>query len=501
MLSDYNGWPGRDEQELPVDYLTEKHRRLIVEKCSNHPNPAMPNLPYMPDETTGTSVRLCVRMPAVYCPVDDSEIDDDHPTKKKKPSVVTKSRKTTVKSKHKYDSEDDYNEDHNDSEDDSDIFDDDPPPTKKRRCGRKTKKMRTLQDALDDSDLQKRIAIVTAFAVSSTTNTSEQVIPASTSTIAIDASSVLTTIGSSLSTINTTSHYSAVFGDGSGTKVGCICCNEVNENNSRWSGAKLETSFNFLDIPEIQIPVCIHDRDLIVEASKKMRMLPGYRTDPHRFATVNYYIWIMLQLDPQLVSYVPILILKCTTIRLRLSLANWGAMKVGSNPNECPSFVAGTAISEVFARNTNNTINFGTGQSYAAMCARTVCQNNGDGHCDAWTSSEAAFGAPVIRIFTNVCARMNIPAIVICLGGRGGCEPFFNKYAEERMLFRGTCDEDIMRHRVHVVDNGMHFSTLTYWQYRMWSRIYKQVCHYKLCTVCCQDQTYVMYCMYLLFSD
>jgi len=170
---------------------------------------------------------------------------------------------------------------------------DDPPP-KKRRCGRplstivkntkvmtrkrKTKKPRTLQDALDDSDHQKRIAIVTAFAVLSTTNTSEQVItalsstttideqviPASISTIAIDASSVLTTIGSSLSTINTTRHYSAVFGDGSGTKVGCICCNEVNENNSRWSGAKLETSFNFLDIPEIQIPICIHDRELIV---------------------------------------------------------------------------------------------------------------------------------------------------------------------------------------------------------------------------------------------
>lgn len=47
-LRDYNGWPGRDEQELPVDHLTEEHRRLIVEKCSDpevNSNPIMPDLP------------------------------------------------------------------------------------------------------------------------------------------------------------------------------------------------------------------------------------------------------------------------------------------------------------------------------------------------------------------------------------------------------------------------------------------------------------------------
>jgi hypothetical protein len=161
----------------------------------------------------------------------------------------------------------------------------------------------------------------------------------------------------------------------------------------------METSFDFLGIPEIQIPECIHDRELIVEAAKKMRMLPGYSTDPHRYVTVNYFIWLMLQLDPQLVSYIPILILKCTTIRLDLSLANWGAMIIGSNPNECPSFVAGVAISEVLARSTNNMINFGTGFSFAALCARTVCQNDGNGHCDAWSRDEAAFGGPLMGIF------------------------------------------------------------------------------------------------------
>jgi hypothetical protein len=59
-LSDYNGWPGRDEQELPVDHLTEEHRRLIIEKCSNpeeNPNPAMPDLPLVPNNTNDSHVR------------------------------------------------------------------------------------------------------------------------------------------------------------------------------------------------------------------------------------------------------------------------------------------------------------------------------------------------------------------------------------------------------------------------------------------------------------
>lgn len=45
-LSDY-GWPSSDEQKLPVDHITEEHRRLIAEKCSDpelNPNPDMPDL-------------------------------------------------------------------------------------------------------------------------------------------------------------------------------------------------------------------------------------------------------------------------------------------------------------------------------------------------------------------------------------------------------------------------------------------------------------------------
>ena len=51
FLSDYNGWPDK----LPVDHMTKEHRQLIVEKCSNpeeNPNPAMPEVPYLPASTT-----------------------------------------------------------------------------------------------------------------------------------------------------------------------------------------------------------------------------------------------------------------------------------------------------------------------------------------------------------------------------------------------------------------------------------------------------------------
>ena len=67
-LSDYNGWPSRDEQELPVDHITVEHRRLIVLKCSNHeenPNPAMPDLPLVPGllSTAGKKSKGCAITP------------------------------------------------------------------------------------------------------------------------------------------------------------------------------------------------------------------------------------------------------------------------------------------------------------------------------------------------------------------------------------------------------------------------------------------------------
>ena len=48
-LSDYNGWP--DREKLPVDYLTEEHRQIIVEKCSDPEKNAIPimlDLPLAP---------------------------------------------------------------------------------------------------------------------------------------------------------------------------------------------------------------------------------------------------------------------------------------------------------------------------------------------------------------------------------------------------------------------------------------------------------------------
>ena len=43
LCRDYEGWP--KEEELPVKFLTEEHRELIAEKCSNEEEPEMPTLP------------------------------------------------------------------------------------------------------------------------------------------------------------------------------------------------------------------------------------------------------------------------------------------------------------------------------------------------------------------------------------------------------------------------------------------------------------------------
>ena len=89
-----------------------------------------------------------------------------------------------------------------------------------------------------------------------------------------------------------------------------------------------------------------------------MRKLPEYTTDPHKNQVVNYFVWIMSQLDPSPVPYVPILILKCTMIWLGLNVGNWGTMTSGSDPMECTSFVVAKSVSEVFVR---SKINYGMG--------------------------------------------------------------------------------------------------------------------------------------------
>jgi len=46
MENYYGGWPSSDE--MPVKHLTEEHRALLAEKCSEVEDPPMPDLPTMP---------------------------------------------------------------------------------------------------------------------------------------------------------------------------------------------------------------------------------------------------------------------------------------------------------------------------------------------------------------------------------------------------------------------------------------------------------------------
>ena len=125
-----------------------------------------------------------------------------------------------------------------------------------------------------------------------------------------------------------TKHYSCVFGDGTGIRAGCDCHYDITSNNAGWFDAKLKTTDNFTAFSEIQIPDCCYDPTLFNKAAGLMRQILDYDSC-HGFSTVNYFIWLMIQLKPADVPYIPILILKCLTIRLGLSLGNWGMLNPG----------------------------------------------------------------------------------------------------------------------------------------------------------------------------
>jgi hypothetical protein len=83
--------------------------------------------------------------------------------------------------------------------------------------------------------------------------------------------------------------------------------------------------------------------------SKLIRSIPGYETK-HGYATIEYVIWLMIQINPSPVPYVTFLILKCTTIRLGLSVGIRGTSNNGANPMECPSYRAIMAIARCFSQ-------------------------------------------------------------------------------------------------------------------------------------------------------
>ena len=84
-----------------------------------------------------------------------------------------------------------------------------------------------------------------------------------------------------------------------------------------------------------------------------MQKVPGYDTG-HGFSTVNYFIWLMIQLKLDDVSFVPILVLKCITIWIGLSLGNWGMLNPNSDLHEYPSYISGLALAKVFSHSSIN---------------------------------------------------------------------------------------------------------------------------------------------------
>lgn len=46
---DYEAWP-KEKKDYPIEFITEEHRELIAERCSNEEEPVMPNLPTTEEE-------------------------------------------------------------------------------------------------------------------------------------------------------------------------------------------------------------------------------------------------------------------------------------------------------------------------------------------------------------------------------------------------------------------------------------------------------------------
>jgi hypothetical protein len=206
-------------------------------------------------------------------------------------------------------------------------------------------------------------------------------------------------------------------------------------------------------------------------AATLMRSLPGYETN-HGFATVEYLIFIMIQLNPLTVPYVNFFILKCTTIRLGLSVGIWGTKNRNANEMECPSYRAIMAIAKCFPP---VGINYGKhGFPIGFFNARTKCEHK-DGHCCPWKMEEGRFLASALLIFSWVCAKLSIPVIVSCFGGTTACAPLFRALKQGLDEFSGGIYSGIMTRFLHLIEEGTHVSNLVLRRRLTWLDPMKQV--------------------------
>ena len=167
----------------------------------------------------------------------------------------------------------------------------------------------------------------------------------------------------------------------------------------------------------------------------------------------------MIQLNPKRVPYIMFMILKCTTIRLGLSVGIWGTSNPGADPTQCPSYVAIKAIDKCFPRVEG--INYGRNDlRFGCFNSRTICKHDPKGHCLVWTIEEGKFLAAVLCIFSWVCAMIGIPIIFPCFGGTSACDPFFTAFKQVLQEFYGSVYASIMKRYVHYVPDGTHVSNL-----------------------------------------
>jgi hypothetical protein len=159
-----------------------------------------------------------------------------------------------------------------------------------------------------------------------------------------------------------------------------------------------------LPTKNVVIPMNSHFINVIEPAVSQMRALDGYES---RREFIEYLILLLCDINPYLATHYIFGIAKCTTIRLGISLEGFTHKNDHADTSECPSWRAGHSISEALPYTNCNLRNGGMNLSW--VNARSICKNDGCGHCDVWTIVEAYQAAQLLVIFCYVCAQLDIP--------------------------------------------------------------------------------------------